>query len=340
MNQAGSFSRRSSPRWRCARPATANAAVSATVTGDDGNPAALTAGSAAGDPQHVRAGGRPCRRRRRQVLHRQGASARTASPRRPTARAGTRGYTNESKRYVDYRGNGTYTLDDEPVHATRTARPASGTSAFPWTVNARVAISPPAPTMLTRAANSFSTITQQFNFAGNPGASGYEIKYAKGAVVLPDGSLSSPALKDGFLNTTTGKVELIGAREPGAYTIVARARYGSYYTPWTPPVNFNLIAPFDLSSRSFPDSRGPSYQVRAIVGEPSAGGKVTVAVAKGKKGKKFRTLGKGKVNSKGVFKVRFRLSRGTYRVRYSFAGSSTVAKGTVYEVIKITPPLG
>ena len=71
------------------------------------------------------------------------------------------------------------------------------------------------------------------------------------------------------------------------------------------------------------------------MGEPSAGGKVTVAVAKGKKGKKFRTLGKAKVNSKGVFKLRFRLSLGTYRVRYSFAGSSTVAKGTVYEVVKI-----
>ncbi len=67
---------------------------------------------------------------------------------------------------------------------------------------------------------------------------------------------------------------------------------------------------------------------------------MTVAAAKGKKGKKFRTLGKGKVNSKGVFKVRFRLPRGTYRLRYSFKGSSTVAKGTVYEVIKITRRLG
>ncbi len=194
--------------------------------------------------------------------------------------------------------------------------------------------------MLTRAPNSFSTITQQFNFAGNPGASGYEIKWAKGAVVLPDGSLSSPALKDGYWTSTTGKVELIGASEPGAYTIVARARSGSYYSPWSAPANFNLIAPFDISSRSFPDSRGPSYQVRAIVGEPSAGGRVTVAAAKGKKGKKFRTLGKAKVNSKGVFKVRFRLPRGTYRLRYSFTGSSTVARGTVYEVIRIRRILG
>jgi len=159
--------------------------------------------------------------------------------------------------------------------------------------------------------------------------------------VQADGSLSSPALKDGFFNSTTGKVELIGAREPGTYTIVARARNGQYYSPWSTAANFNLIAPFDLSSRSFPDSRGPSYQVRATVGELSAaGGRVTVAAAKGKNGKRFRTLGKAKINSKGVFKLRFRLARGTYRMRYSFKGSSTVARGTVYETVRIRRIIG
>ena len=67
---------------------------------------------------------------------------------------------------------------------------------------------------------------------------------------------------------------------------------------------------------------------------------MTVAVAKGKKGKQFRTLGKAKINSKGVFKLRFRLSLGTYRMRYSFTGSSTVAKGTVYETIRIKRVIG
>jgi hypothetical protein len=156
---------------------------------------------------------------------------------------------NDSKRFVDYRGNGTYTLTTSlytDVDCTAGKRDVS----YPWTVNASVAISPPAPVMTTRAVNSFSTITQQFNFAGNPGASGYEIKFAKGAVLQADGSLSSPALKDAYVNSTTGKVELIGAREPGAYTIVARARYGSYYSPWSPPANFTLIAPRARSTRS------------------------------------------------------------------------------------------
>jgi predicted porin len=73
---------------------------------------------------------------------------------------------------------------------------------------------------------------------------------------------------------------------------------------------------------------------------PATANAAVLATVTGDDGKKFRTLGKGKVNSKGTFKVRFHLPRGTYRIRYSFKGSSTVAKGTVYEVIKITRRLG
>jgi hypothetical protein len=321
-------------------PATASAAVAASVTGDDGNPIALTPGvpvairnmdvkvighvDAAADAKGF-------------ILNVVGPDGLGATT--PTSCQDTRG-TIETSRFIDYRGNGAYTFTIS-VFSDANCTTGRKDIAYGWTVNAGVAISPPAPTMLTRAANSFSTTTQQFNFAGNPGATGYEIKYAKGAVVLPDGSLSSPALKDAYLNSATGKVELIGASSPGTYTIVARAHIGSYNSPWTAPVNFNLIAPFDLSSRTFPDSIGPSYQVRAVLGEASAAGsRVTVAYAKGKKGKVFHTLGKPKVNSKGAVTLRFRLARGTYRMRYSFKGSSTVARGTVYDVIKITRHLG
>jgi hypothetical protein len=320
-------------------PATANAAVSATVTGDDGNPAAL----APGVPlpirtMDVRAIGHVDATDAKSFIVKvagpDGVAAATDSPCWDTR------YTNETSRTVDYRGNGTYALTVS-LYTDAACKTGQKDVGYGWTTTAGVAISPPAPTMLIRAANSFSTITQLFDFAGNPGATGYDIKFAKGATVLPDGSLSSPALKDGFVDSTTGKVELIGAREPGTYTIVARAHKGDYSTPWTAPVTFNLIAPFDLSSRSFPDPRGPSYQVRAVVGEPSAAGsRVTVAVAKGKKGKHFRTLGKPKVNSKGVITLRFRLKLGTYRMRYSFKGSSTVARGTVYDVVRIKRVLG
>ena len=315
-------------------PATADAAISAKVTDDAGNPAPL----AEGTPSSIR-------NMDVQIFvnadEGKGFSAKVIGPDGlPTGIGVTCGLPgSESARYVDYHGNGLYTLT-VTSYSDSCTKPLR-TATYTWTVAAGVQIAPPAPTLLTRQANSFSTITQQFNFVPNPGASGYEIKYAKGAVVLPDGSLSSPALKDGFFNGTSGKVELIGAREPGTYTIVARARNGQYYTPWSAAANFNLIAPFDLSSRSFPDSRGPSYQVSATVGEVSAAGsRVTVAAAKGKKGKRFRTLGKAKINSKGIFKLRFHLARGTYRLRYSFKGSSTVARGTVYETVRIKRIIG
>jgi hypothetical protein len=316
-------------------PATANATIFGKVTDDGGNPVPLAPGT-------------PLALRSMDVKalvntdEGKGFSSQVTGPDgQPTGISVGCGIPGtERTNYVDYHGNGTYTLT-VTVYSDSCGGKVLKTASFTWTVTAGVAIAAPAPTMLTRQPNSFSTITQQFNFSGNPGASGYEIKYAKGAVVNPDGSLNSPALKDGFVNSTTGKVELIGAREPGPYTIVARARVGTYYSPWSAPATFNLIAPFDLSARSFPDSRGPSYQVRATVGEPTAAGsRVTIAVAKGKKGKRFRTLGKAKVNSKGVFKLRFRLSRGTYRVRYSFRGNATVARGTVYEVIRIKRVLG
>jgi hypothetical protein len=204
-----------------------------------------------------------------------------------------------------------------------------------------VAIAPPAATMLTRQPNSFATISQQFNFVGNVGALGYEIKYAKGATVNPDGSLNSPAIKDGFVNAS-GKVD-ISSREPGQYTVVARAKSFTpgYFTPWTPPAFFNLVAPFDISSRTFPDQRGPSYQVRATLGDAvAAGSRVTIAAAKGKHGKRFRTLGKPKINSNGQVTLRFRLKLGTYRMRYSFKGNSVMARGTVYDTVRIKRVLG
>jgi hypothetical protein len=316
-------------------PATANAAISAKVTDDAGNPVQLAPGAPpALKSMDVRA--------LVNASEGKGFSSSVIGPdNQPTGISVGCGLPGtERTNYVDYHGNGTYTLTVTTYSDTCGGKVLS-TASYAWTVTAGVAIAPPAPTMMTRAANSFSTNQQHFNFAGNPGASGYEIKYAKGAVVNPDGSLNSPALKDGFFNSTTGQVDLIGAREPGAYTIVARARNGQYYSPWSAPATFNLIAPFDLSARSFPDSRGPSYQVRATVGEPTAAGsRVTVAVAKGKKGKRFRTLGKAKINSKGIFRLRFRLARGTYRVRYSFRGNATVARGTVYEVIRIRRVIG
>ena len=202
-------------------------------------------------------------------------------------------FTTDDRHLVSYRGNGVYTLQIS-LFRDRDCKTPNSTINLQWTVGASVALGAPAGPLPTRQAGSFNTIMQQLDFAPNPGAVTYEIKFAKGGVVQPDGSLSSPALKDGFFNRATGKVEIIGATEPGEYVVVARGRSGDYYTAWSPPITMKLMAPFDFSTRTFPDQRGPRYSVRATLREASAAGsRVTVAVAKGKNGKRFQHARQG-----------------------------------------------
>ena len=88
-----------------------------------------------------------------------------------------------------------------------------------------------------------------------------------------------------------------------------------------------------------PDSRGPRYKLRAQMRDTFARGKrVRVYYAKGRRGGKFRRLGRSsKVNSRGRFTRSFRLtSPGRYRVQYRFKGSSLVVKGKVTEGIRIS----
>jgi hypothetical protein len=317
-------------------PAAAQAAVAVNVTGDDGNPLPLSTTAAptirnmdVKAAVHVDSAANAISYRW-SLVDGAGVGAVTARS------CWTSSVIPNDSASVTYRGNGTYTL----VLELFSARNCTGTRTaltYKYTVAAGVALGQPGGPLMIRQANSFSTITQLFAFQQTPGAWGYEIKYAKGGVVQPDGSISAPALQDAYLDRTTGQVQVIGAREPGDYVMVARAKAGDFASPWSAPVSFKLMAPFDLATRRFPDTRGPRYQVRGEVREHSAAGsRVTLAIAKGKNGKRFRTLGKAKVNSKGIFKLRFTVrKRGTYRLRYSFSGNATVARGTVYESIRI-----
>ena len=104
-------------------------------------------------------------------------------------------------------------------------------------------------------------------------------------------------------------------------------------------MTLQLQRPFDILTGSFTDRRGPSYQLRTTMRDAVLrGSRVTVALAKGKNGKRFRTLGKPKVNSKGQFKVRFTVRKlGWYRVRYSFKGNATVARGHLLRAGPLPP---
>lgn len=313
-------------------PASASAAT-VTITGDDGNPAPLTAGVPAGIRNinvqvnvAVPAG--------------EGASWKwsVVGPAGTTATsiATDQCWTSirqDSGRIVS-QGNGAYTLTLTKFSGNQcTGTPTPAT--YSWNLAASVALTQPAAPLLTRPANSLTTNTHLIPIAGNPGANYYETRWAKGGVIGPDGGIAGPSNAAPF-DDATGQVKFSPYDGPGQYVMVSRGVYGSNATPWSAPITINVLSPFDISSVYFPDRRGPSYQIAAYVREKAiAGSRVTVAVAKGKKGKKFRTLGKGKVNSKGVVKVRFRLARGTYRVRFSFAGNSVVAKGTQYGTMTI-----
>jgi hypothetical protein len=205
---------------------------------------------------------------------------------------------------------------------------------FQYVVNAGIAVTPPPGRLLTRPANSFSTNTHQLAVGLNPGASIYEVRYARGGVVGPDGAISGPSAET-FLDRTTGLASF-RFTEPGGYVIVARAKSGDYFSPWSAPVNVSVVAPFDIQIVTFPDARGPSYKLRGQVRETAARGRVIVQVAKGRKRGKYRRIGRPRINSKGRFTLRFKLRRpGIYRLRYTYKGSALVTKGRVTEAIRI-----
>ena len=317
-----------------AAPATASAAPTVTVTGDDGNPAALssvpfglrnmdvtvTAAVPATDAGNFTV----------QVFGPDNVAV------TPLSTCLDPEFTTSTRRFADYRGNGTYAVAlryfaeaDTDCNGTATER------RYQYVINAGSAVTAPPAKLLTRAPNSFSTNTHQLGVTLNPGAISYEIRYALGGVTGADGAITGPS-SEAFVNTGNGLADF-RFQKPGRYVIVARAKNGIFSTPWSGATVVNAIAPFDLERVSFPDSRGPSYKLRGRLRERVARGKVSIAIAKRWKKGKFRSIGKAKINSKGRFTKRFRVSGyGKYRLRYTYKGSSLVAGGRVTERITIS----
>ncbi|HET8950552.1 MAG TPA: hypothetical protein VFN44_08575 [Solirubrobacteraceae bacterium] len=314
-------------------PATASAAT-VTVTGDDGNPLAINSSAATAirnmDVQYaVTFGSADAAYHKTTVVGPDGAAASSGSSCYPKSAI------TDVSRYVDYRGNGDYAVVVQTF--TNSACTTGAKEArFLFSINAGTSITPPGGIVLTRQPNSFSTITHRVPVALNPGAVAYEVRYARGGVIGPDGAISGPST-DAFLDRNTG---LADARftEPGQYVMVARMKSGDYYSPWSAPISFTVKAPFDLAYVGFPDPDGPSYKLRGTLRDAFArGGRVTVYYAKGRKGGKFRRLGRSsKINGKKAFTLRFTLRKpGVYRLQYRFKGSSLVVGGQVTEAIRI-----
>ena len=305
-----------------AAPATA---ATVTVTGDDGNPATLAPGVPASiRNMDVDLGVALAPTEKSYSVTVTGPVAPAASPR--TCSSGTVPLS------VDYQGNGAYAAN-VTTYTDALCKVGAKPATYSFTVNASTALTPPGGALLTRLPNSYTTREYQIPIAFNPGALTHEIFMARGGVLAPDGSISG-ASHQLFASSQTGTVSARFA-DPGTDLFVARAKgysgaAGQFYSPWSPPVTARVLAPFDLiGNPTLPDNRGPRYTLRGVVREELATGRIRISVARGKKGGKFRSIGKAKIR-RGVFRKSFRLHRtGRYRVRFSYKGNKAVAGGRV-----------
>lgn len=312
---------------------TAAHAAGAAVSADDGTPVALGAGPVSirnMSPSVTLSFGPDEKRYAVSVTGPGGASAASGTS--------CLGVGLASAERVAYQGNGTYTVTvrTSPDASDSSCAKAGAAQVFTFDVAAGTAVSPPATKLLTREPFSFSSVRYAFGVLANPGADTYELRYAKGAVLNPDGGISTGGER-AFVDSS-GQAA-VSFTDPGTYTFVARATdYGTTAsTPWSPPVTVRVLGPFDFTGQpAFADSRGPSYKVKGTVREQTAKGRIKVSVRRGTKGA-FRKVGKVKIRRGGRFAVRFKLRKpGSYQLRYQYKGSRTVAGGSVVQGIRIT----
>ena len=246
---------------------------------------------------------------------------------------------------VNYFGNGVYTVQVQRYQANssgtfcNTSAPIGGPVPFQFTINAAVAIDQAPANALTRKPLSPVTTDAPIHVNVNPGGIGNQVFYGFNSQIAPDGSLATPAGQV-LVDPNTGAAIVSLNKGPGVYTVVGRAEgfniAGDIFTAWSPPVSIRAFAPFDLKSLAIPDNRGPSYRVRARMGENATSGRVSIAIARGSKGGRYRSLGSVKIRGHQVTK-RFNERRtGTYRIRFKYKGNALVASGFQVNKVRIT----
>jgi hypothetical protein len=316
-----------------AMTALASAASAATVmiTGADGNPTPLSPGLVVANiSPSLQPGFTPDEAR--YSLYALDASGSLASPEHKceaTAYA--------SPTAVQYRGNGAYAA----VLRTFAAKDTSCTSPLQdervdFTIAGATAIAAPSPVLLLRQPNADSTTGYDLPVTPVAGAGGYEVRSALGGVTGADGAFTGPS-EVAQVSSATGRAA-VSFRWPGRYTFIARA-YTSYaraFTPWSRPLSVTVRAPFDVLAYTlrFTDDTGPSFRLEGQVREPSARGNVSFAAAHGKRGT-YRSLGYARLTPTATFAKRFRLRPGSYRLRISFRGSATVARGSLVQIVRV-----
>jgi hypothetical protein len=314
-------------------PAPAPAAT-VTITGDTGapvtlNPAATTAIRQMNPDLAVALG-----------TGERSLSLSVAGPVAPAATPRTCSLSSIPSWSMDYQGNGTYTVT-VTTYTDTSCEDGAKASSYRVAINAGVALTAPSGPVLTRQPNSFVTNTLQVPVALNPGALTHDLRVALGGVRAPDGSISGPS-KQVFADTTTGTAA-VRLDAPGTYLMAGRATgytgaAGQFFSPWSAPISIRAFAPFDfVGAPACTDCRGPRYTLRGQLREKSARGRITVKLARGNRGGRFRSVGKARIRRNGVFKKKLTLRRpGVYRAKYIYKGNATVAPGSVTTKFRIT----
>ena len=237
---------------------------------------------------------------------------------------------------LDYLGNGNYTGTLQVYTTSGCSGAPKSTITFTIAVNASVAISMPSAAKALMRQPGGTSITHPIPVAQNPGALSTQVHYARNAALGPDGGIVG-ASERAYVDAATG-VANITFFEPGSYTLVAHAEAftSGMFSPWSPPVTLQVLAPFEFSGGvSFPDSRGPVYKLRATLRDKGGKGKVKILMARGWKGGKFRSIGKAKIRGRVITKTFTQHQVGKYRIRYVYKGSKLIAPGKITQKITI-----
>jgi hypothetical protein len=308
-------------------PAGASAAVSVTVTGDDGNPIAL---SGALNIRNMSA------KLGINALSTDRWGISVTGPNGAVAASDTGCLSGPlASKFVDYVGNGAYTVN---LTTYNSSCGAPTTQAIPFSITASTAITAPPTAQLTRKPGSFVTNTVSLPIDLNPGALSTDAFATVNVAPAADGSpLGTPVQL--FPSSTTRTVDVSLNKGPGTYYVTARAKgftgsTGQFFSPWAAPAAIRAFAPFDLKSFRWTDSRGPSYRFHATIMEPSTTGSVNIAIGRGTKGK-YKSFGTAKIR-KHQFSKRFRLTRGKWRIRFKYKGNATVVGGFEVRRFEIT----
>jgi hypothetical protein len=302
------------------------AAVSVTVTGDDGNPLAV-------DPAAP-----PSIRTLRPVV---GVAA-DAGTRysvtfgnpagKPAAGAiACQDGAAPSNVQLPFRGNGRYTIAVTTFAATDTGctLPLGPATSFGFTIAGRVVLGSTSRFVMRDPGRPGRIKPLALPVDADPGSQTREVRFAANAKLRRDGSIRGRSVRAPF---KAGSVSL-RFPAPGDYTVVARDAADGVETPWSAPVRIHVVTPFDVTSVRYTDTTGPVFRAlaRAI---PGTTGVVRAALARGNGS--FEPLGRARVDGAGAFGARFTVrTAGSYRLRFSYGGNGRVTRGEVVRSFRV-----